>query len=177
LVKTPSARHCPSYNLLRENIYIAAIALIILCVGLHLSADGQEVPTKADSAPDIEADTSRIVIIQPQEEAKPQSKKDRMLTEEEAYDLVWNLPEVKKEIERILEQGGVPFSTASVRPSPDDRPEEGKSVYAIRFQGIHAKDVLVDLLFYVDAFTGQVLFYDSSAGSPISLDDWRRRKK
>ena len=177
MVKNLPARHCYSYNLLRENIYIVAIAIVILCVGLHLSADGQEAPAKADSAPDAEADGSRIVIIQPQEETKPQPWKDRMLTEEEAYDLVWDLPEVKKEIGRILDQGGVPFSTVGVKPSPDGRPEKGNSFYAIRFQGIHAKDVLVDLLFYVDAFTGQVLFYDSSAGSPIFLDDWRRQKK
>ena len=142
-----------------------------------MRAEGQEAPARTESRQDKPADTSPIVIIQPQETAKPQPKKDRMLTEEEAYDLVWNLPEVKKEIERILEQGGVPFSTVSARPSPAGQPEEGKSSYAIHFQGLHAKDVLVDLLFSIDVFTARISVYDSSAGSFISLDDWRRQRK
>jgi hypothetical protein len=63
------------------------------------------------------------------------------------------------------------------RPSPAGQPEGDKSFYAIRFQSVHAKDVLVDLLFSVDAFTGDISVYDSSAGSFISLDDWRRRRR
>jgi hypothetical protein len=150
---------------------------MLFCVGVQVHAEGQEAPAKSKSGPDEQADTSRITIIQPQEAVKPQPKKDRMLTEEEAYDLVWNLPEVKKETERILEQGGVPFSTASARSSPAGQQEAGKSFYAIHFQGLHAKDVLVDLLFSVDAFTGRISVYDASAGSFISLDDWRRQRR
>jgi hypothetical protein len=150
---------------------------MLFCVGVQVHAEGQEAPAKGKSGPDEQADTSRIIIIQPQEAAKTQPKKDRMLTEEEAYDLVWNLPEVKKETERILEQGGVPFSTAGARPSPASQPEAGKSFYTIRFQSVHAKDVLIDLLFSVDAFTGQISVYDSSAGSFISLDDWRGQRR
>jgi hypothetical protein len=150
---------------------------MLLCVGLQVHAEGQEAPVKTESRPEEQAGASGIVITQPQETAKPQPKKDRVLTEEEAYDLVWNLPEVSKEIEKILEQGGVPFSTVAARPSPDSQPEEGKSFYVIRFQSVHAKDVLIDLLFSIDAFTGRISVHDSSTGSFISLDDWRRRRK
>jgi hypothetical protein len=158
-------------------VTVVAIILMLLCVGVPVHAEGQGAPAKTESGPEEEADTSGIVIIQPQEAAKPQPKNNRMLTEEEAYDLVWNLPEVKKEIERILEKGGVPFSTVGARPSPASQPEAGKSFYAIHFQGLHAKDVLVDLLFSVDAFTSRISVYDASAGSFISLDDWRRQRK
>jgi hypothetical protein len=150
---------------------------MLFCVGVQVRAEGQEAPAKTQSGPDEHADTSRITISQPQEAAKPQPKKDRMLAEEEAYDLVWNLPEVKKEIETLLEKGGVPFSTVGARPSPASQPEGDKSLYIIHFQGLHAGDVLVDLLFSVDAFTGRISVYDSSAGSFISLDDWRRQRK
>ncbi len=150
---------------------------MLSCIGMRLHAENQEPPIKAKSGPGEQNGTSPVVIIQPQEEAKPQPKKDHMLTEEEAYDLVWNLPEVKKDVETILEQGGVPLATVGMRPRSGSRPEEKNSFYAIRFQGVHAKSVFVDLLFYVDAFTRQVLVYDSSAGSLISLDDWRRRNK
>ena len=142
-----------------------------------MRAEGQEAPAKTQTGPDEQVDTSRITISQPQEAAKPQPKKDRMLTEEEAYDLVWNLPEVKKEIETILEKGGVPFSTVGTRPSPAGGPEGDKSFYIIHFQGLHAGDVLVDLLFSVDAFTGRISVYDAPAGSLISLDDWRRQRR
>ena len=142
-----------------------------------MHAESPEPPTKAESRSDEQGDTSPVVIIQPQEEAKPQPNKDHMLTEEEAYDLVWNLPEVKKDIEKILDEGGVPLATVGMRPSPGSQPADENSFYAIRFQGVHAKSVFIDLLFYVGAFTGQVLVYDSSAGSLISLDDWRRRNR
>jgi hypothetical protein len=156
---------------------IVAIILVLLSVGVQVRAEGQEVPTGTEGRQNEPTDTSPIVIIQPKETAKPQPQKDRMLTEEEAYDLVWNLPEVKKEIERLLEQGGVPFSTVGARPSPANQPEEGKSSYAIHFQGLRAKDVLVDLLFSVDVFTCRISVYDSSTESFISLDDWRRQRK
>ena len=150
---------------------------MLLCAGVQVHVEGQEAPAKGKSGPDEQADTSPVVIIQPQEAAKPQPKKDRMLTEEEAYYLVWNLPEVKKETERILEQGGVPFSTTGARPRAANQPGGDKSFYTIRFQSLHAKDVLIDILFSVDAFTGQISVYDSSAGSFISVDDWRGQRR
>ncbi|HUJ90175.1 MAG TPA: hypothetical protein VLX12_08275 [Syntrophorhabdales bacterium] len=154
---------------------IIAIVLMLSCIGMQLHAESQP-PAKAESGPDEQAGTSPVVIIQPQGDANPLPKKDRMLTDEEAYDLVWNLPDVKREIEKILNQGGVPLATIGTRPSPDSREEE-KPFYTIRFQGVNTKSIFIDLLFYVDAFTRQVLVYDSSAGSLISLDDWRRRNK
>ena len=156
---------------------IVAIVLALSFVGTHLHAESQEPPTKAESRSGEQDGTPSVVIIQPQEETKPQPKKNELLTEEEAYNLVWNLPEVKKEIENILDQGGVPVATVGMRPSPGSQPGEGNSFYAIRFQGVRAKSVFIEMLFYVDAFTGQILVYDSPAGSPISLDDWHRQSK
>ncbi len=154
-----------------------AIVLVLFCAGVQVRPDGQEPRAGFSGASQDEADTSPVVIVQPQEAAKPQARKDRMLTEEEAYDLVWDLPEVKKDMERILERGGVPFSNVSARPDPGDQPGGKDSRYVIRFQGMHAKDVLIDLLFSVDAFTGRVSVFDSSSGSFIPLEEWRRQRK
>ncbi|HME43437.1 MAG TPA: hypothetical protein VKF36_10160 [Syntrophorhabdales bacterium] len=155
---------------------IIAIVCMLCCFGTHVHADSEEPQAKVESRPAEQADTSPVVIIDPQRETGPQANKDRMLTEEEAYDLVWNLPEVRKEIEKILDQGGVPLATVGMRPAPDSQPGEGNSFYIIRFQGIHAKSIFADQLFYVDAFAGRILVYDSYRGSLISLDDWRRQK-
>ena len=99
-----------------------------------------------------------------------------MLTEEEAYDLVWNLPAVRKEIEKILNDGGVPLATVGMRPSPVSQPGDENSFYVIRFQGVQSKSVTIELLFYVDAFTGRIRVYDSYTGSLIPLEDWQRRR-
>jgi len=155
----------------------AALLVLLFCVGPYLSAGSEETPAGVDSVPAAKPDTARAVIIQSQEEAKPQATKDRALTEDEAYDLVWNLPEVKKEIERILDRGGIPLSTVGVRPSAGGGPEGDNFSYVIRFQGVRAKDVMVDLLFSVNAFTGQVSVFDSSLGSFIPVDEWRHRKE
>ena len=155
---------------------VIAIAFVVFCFGIHVHAESEEPQAKVESIPAEQADTSTAVIIQPQQETKPQPNKDRMLTEEEACDLVWNLPEVRKEIEKILDQGGVPVATVGTRPSPGSQPGEENSFYSIRFQGLNAKDVFIELFFHVDAFTGRVFVYDSYTGSLISLDDWLRRK-
>ncbi|MCG6537992.1 MAG: hypothetical protein L7F78_25575, partial [Syntrophales bacterium LBB04] len=93
------------------------------------------------------------------------------------YDLVWNLPEVKREIQAILDDGGIPFSTVAVRPEPGSRPEGKNSYYVISLRAIRTKDVMVDLLFSVNAFSGKMSVYDASAGSFISIEDWRRQQK
>jgi len=149
---------------------------MLCCFGTYVHADNEEPQAKVENRPAEQADTSPVVIIQPQQETKPQANKDRMLTEEEAYDLVWNLPEIGKEIEKILDQGGVPLATVGMRPTPDSQPGEENSFYIIRFQGVHTKSVFIDLLFYVDAFNGRVFVNDPHRGSTIPLDDWRRQK-
>jgi hypothetical protein len=155
---------------------IIAVALVLSCVGVYCHAESQEPPAGTESRPAEPYDTSPVVIIQPEQETKPQPKKERMLTEEEAYELVWNLPEIRKEIEKILNDGGVPLATVATRPAPARQSGEENSFYIVRFQGVQAKSVFIELLFSVDAFSGQIRVYDSYTGSLISLEDWRRRK-
>jgi hypothetical protein len=156
---------------------VVAIVIMLSYGEPYFEAYGQQAPTVSDTGPDVQADASRVLIIPPGQAAEHQPPKDRMLTEEEAYDLVWNLPEIQKEIGSILDQGGVPLSTVALRPSPDSRLEKGTAFYAIRFAGVHTRDVFAELLFYIDAFTGQVSLYDASSGALISLEDWRRQKR
>jgi hypothetical protein len=137
-------------------------------------AAGQEQPVNSASGRIEPADPSPV--LEPREEAKPQDQKDPILTEDEAYDLVWNLPEVKKETQKILDQGGVPVASVAMRPTLVGQEEEKNSFYVIRFQCWHEKTLSVDLLFHVNATNGQVLVNDSLDGGLISLDEWRSRK-
>ena len=154
---------------------VIAITLLLSCVAVYCHAVGEELPAPSESKSEP-ADTNPVVIIDPQEEAKPKATRDRVLTEDEAYDLVWNLPEVKKEIENILDQGGVPLGTVVMRPNLAGKPEEKNPFYAIRFQAVRGKNIAVDLLFYVDATDGRIFVYDSFSGKLIPVDEWRRRK-
>jgi hypothetical protein len=154
---------------------VIAITLLFLCV-VYCHAAGEELPAGSGSGSAEPADTAPVVIVTPQDETKPQAGKDSMLTEDEAYDLVWNLPEVKKEIEKILDQGGVPYATIAARPDQGGKPEENNSLYTVRFQAVRGKNIAVELLFYVDATNGQVLVSDSFSGKLIPIDEWRRHK-
>lgn len=147
-------------------------------IGGDLHAEGSFAPTTtAQSGPDSARDAPPVVIISPQQDSEAQPKRNHILAEDEAYDLIWNLPEVRKEIEKILEEGGTPLATVVVRPDSgddNDKNQGGNSFYAIRFQGLQANKVSIDRLFYVDALSGIVLVYDTFKGRAIPLDEWRR---
>ncbi len=140
----------------------------------HAESPGATLAIESESGEP--ADTSPVVIISPDVESKPFSSHNRMLAEDEAYDLVWNLPEIQKEIEKILERGGVPVANVAARPAQDREPEAGASFYVVRFHGIQENKAFSEMLLYVDAVTGKILMYDSFKSLLVPLDEWRKAR-
>ena len=154
-----------------------AILLVLLGVGFCLQLPAEEPSVQANGESSAQPEEEKAVVIDSADETGPKIKTGRMLTEEEAQELVWNLPEVQADITRILDQGGIPLSMVGFRPSVKAQPGAGKAFYTIHFQGERVKEPIPETIFCVDAFTGQIQVYEKSSGKIISLDDWRHQRK
>jgi hypothetical protein len=157
-------------------LYVLAL-VVLLGVGFGLQLSAEDSLVRSNSEPSAQTDEQKAVVIDPADETGPTIKTDRMLTEEEAQELVWNLPEVQTLVVRILDQGGVPLSMVGFRPSRKAQPGADKAFYTIHFQGERVKEPMPETIFCVDAFTGQIRVYEKSSGKILSLDDWRHQRK
>jgi hypothetical protein len=154
------------------------VALVVLLgVGFCLQLSAEDPSVRSNSEPSAQTDEQKAVVIDPADETGPTIKTDRMLTEEEAQELVWNLPEVQADITRILDQGGIPLSMVGFRPSPGTQPRAGKAFYTIHFQGIDVMTPVPERTFCVEAYAGRISIFDPSSGQLISLEDWRHQRK
>ena len=157
---------------------LCVVALVVLLgVGFSLRLPAEEPSVQANGESSAQPEEPKAVVIDSADETGPKIKTGRMLTEEEAQELVWNLPEVQAAVARILDQGGVPLSMVGFRPSREAQPGAGKAFYTIHFQGEHVKEPIPETIFCVDAFTGEIRVYEKSSGKIISLDDWRHQRK
>jgi hypothetical protein len=154
-----------------------AILFVLLGVGFCLQLSAEDSSVRSNGEPSAQTDEQKAGVIDPVDKTGPTIKIGRMLTEEEAQELVWNLPEVQATIVRILDQGGIPLSMVGFRPSLKAQPGAGKAFYTIHFQGERVKEPIPEIIFSVDAFTRQIGVYEKSSGKIISLDDWRHQRK
>ena len=154
-----------------------AIVLIALSLALGAQAAAEGPSARPESETTSRNDEQKAVVIDRPGEPVPATETGRMLTEEEAQELVWNLPEVQSVIARILDQGGVPMSVVGLRPNPATMPGADKALFIIHFHGDRIKEPIPEMVFVVDAFTREIGVYEKSSGSIIPLEDWRHRQK
>jgi hypothetical protein len=154
------------------------VALVVLLgVGFSLQLSAEDSLVGSNAEPLAQTDEQKAVVSDPADETAPTIKTDRMLTEEEAQELVWSLPEVQADITRILDQGGVPLSMVGFRPGLGAQPGAGKAFYTIHFQGANVMTPVPEKTFCVEAYTGRISVFDPSSGKLISLEDWRHQRK
>jgi len=154
------------------------VALVVLLgVGFCLQLPAEDASVRSNSEPSARTDEQKPAVIDPAGEPGPTIETNRMLTEEEAQELVWNLPEVQADITRILDQGGIPLSMVGFRPRLGARPGAGKTFYTIHFQGVDVMTPVPERTFCVEAYTGSISVFDPSSGQLIPLEDWRRQRK
>ena len=154
-----------------------AILFVFLGVGFCLQLSAEDSSVRSNGEPSAQTDEQKAGVIDPVDETGPKIKIGRMLTEEEAQELVWNLPEVQAAIVRILDQGGIPLSMVGFRPSREAQPGAGKAFYTIHFQGVHVMTPVPERTFCVEAYTGRISVFDPSSGKLIPLEDWRHQQK
>ena len=116
-----------------------------------------------------------VVLIPSQEDLAPQQRRGP-LTEEEVYELVWNLPEVQREVNMVLAQGGAPSASVGFRPRSESDPEAHKLFYTVHFEAGQVDKPSTLPAFVVDAVTAAISVYDSSSGKLVTLDAWREQR-
>jgi len=122
------------------------------------------------------ADQASVVLIPPHGEPDLNQKK-APLTEEEVYDLVWNLPEVQREVNKVLAQGGAPSASVGFRPRTENDPEAHRLFYTVHFEAGQVNTPSTLPVFIVDSVTAEISIYDASSGKLVTLDAWREQRR
>jgi hypothetical protein len=116
-------------------------------------------------------------ICRPAREAslKEKSTRPRMIPEEEAEEIVWNLPEVNAIASRMKGTGVAPFAMITGYPDPEAKPGEKSAVYEVYVGENHGTHTVRAITFLVDAYEGKVSVYDEAADRVIPIEEYRNR--
>ncbi len=108
---------------------------------------------------------------------KEKSTRPRMIPEEEAEEIVWNMPEVKAIANRMKGTGVNPFAMITGYPDPDAKPGEKSAVYEVYVGENHGTHTVRVMTFVVDAYSGEVSVYDEVADRIIPIEEYRKQVK
>ncbi len=95
------------------------------------------------------------------------------ISEKEAQDLIWALPEVQASASYLQQHGARPITITMSTPSPSAKPGTAAAEYVIRFAEDHGSYVVPINTFAVDAYTKQIYVYDVNSDKMIPLQEWR----
>jgi hypothetical protein len=118
-------------------------------------------------------------ICRPAREAsiKEKSTRPRMLVEEEAEEIVWNLPEVKALAARMKGTNANPFSMITGYPDPEAKPGDNSAAYEFYVGENHGTHTVRAITFIVDGYSGKVSVYDVVADRLIPIEEYRKQVK
>jgi hypothetical protein len=104
-------------------------------------------------------------------------KKDRprLLTEEQADEIVWNLPEVKAIASRMKGTNANPFSMITGYPDPEAKSGDIAAAYEVHVGENHGTHPVRAMTFIVDAYSGKVSVYDEVADRAIPIEEYRKQ--
>jgi hypothetical protein len=104
-------------------------------------------------------------------------KKDltRQITDDEADEIVWNLPEVQGMIKRMQGTKTSPFSMITGYPDPKAEPGKPGAFYEIYVGERHDTHTVRVMTLLIDAYGGKVFVYDEVADRIIPLEQYRRQ--
>lgn len=116
-------------------------------------------------------------ICRPAREAslKEKSTRPRMMPEEEAEEIVWNLPEVKTIASRMKGTAVNPFAMITGYPDPEAKPGEQSAAYEVYVGENHGTHTVRAMTFLVDAYSGEVSVYDEVADRVIPIEEYRKQ--
>lgn len=107
------------------------------------------------------------------------AKKDlpRQISDDEADEIVWALPEVQGMIRRMEGTKASPFSMITGYPNPEAEPGEPGAYYEIYVGERHDTHTVRVLTVIVDAYSGKVSVYDEAADRVIPLEEYRKKAR
>ncbi len=105
------------------------------------------------------------------------AKKDlpRQLSDDEADEIVWGLPEVQGMLERMKGTKVSPFSMITGYPDPKAEPGKPGAFYEIYVGERHETHTVRVMTLLVDAYSGSILVYDEAADRVIPIEQYRKQ--
>ena len=104
-------------------------------------------------------------------------KKDlpRQISDDEADEIVWALPEVQGMIERMKGTKVSPFSMITGYPDPKAEPGKPGAFYEIYVGERHETHTVRVMNLLVDAYNGSIFVYDEAADRVIPIEEYRKK--
>ncbi|OPY08110.1 MAG: hypothetical protein A4E67_01059 [Syntrophaceae bacterium PtaB.Bin038] len=99
----------------------------------------------------------------------------RQITDDQADEIVWALPEVQALIKRMEGAKAAPFSMITGYPNPDAEPGKPGAFYEVYVGERHDTHTVRVLTLIVDAYSGKVSVYDEAAEKIIPIEEYRKR--
>lgn len=99
----------------------------------------------------------------------------RQLSDDEADEIVWALPEVQGMIKRMEGTKAAPFSMITGYPNPEAEPGKPGAFYEVYVGERHDTHTVRVLTLIVDAYSGKVSIYDEAAGKVVPIEQYRKQ--
>jgi len=120
-----------------------------------------------------------VVVLgdcKPESVAAPAKKAlPRQISDDEADEIVWALPEVQGMIRRMEGTKAAPFSMITGYPNPEAEPGKPGAFYEVYVGERHETHTVRVLTVVVDAYSGKVSVYDEAADRVIPIEEYRTR--
>lgn len=106
----------------------------------------------------------------------PQKKRlPRQITDDEADEIVWGLPEVQSMIKRMEGTKASPFSMITGYPDPKAEPGKPGAFYEIYVGERHVTHTVRVMTLRIDAYGGSIFVYDEVADRIIPIEEYRKK--
>lgn len=105
------------------------------------------------------------------------AKKDlpKQITDDEADEIAWALPEVQRMIKRMEGTKATPFSMITAYPNPNAEPGKPDANYEIYVGERYETQTVRVLTLIIDAYSGKVSVYDAVANGVIPIEEYRKK--
>jgi hypothetical protein len=108
-------------------------------------------------------------------DVQPKKELPRQITDDEADEIVWGLPEVQGMIERMKGTKVSPFSMITGYPDPKAEPGKPGAFYEIYVGERHDSHTVRVMNLLVDAYNGSIFVYDEAADRVIPIEQYRKQ--
>ena len=108
----------------------------------------------------------------------PKKVLPRQLSDDEADEIVWGLPEVQamvKQMKESMETKATPFSMITGYPDPEAEPGKPGAFYEIYVGERHDTQTVRAMTLLIDAYSGSIFVYDEAADRAIPIEQYRKQ--
>ncbi len=99
----------------------------------------------------------------------------RQITDDEADEIAWALPEVQGMIRRMEGSKAAPFSMITAYPDPNAEPGKPGAYYEIYVGERYDTHTVRVLTLIIDAYSGKVSVYDEAANRVVPIEEYRKK--